>query len=128
MDNEMTVQQEILAIAAELSRAQESEQGVLEKLCMAAYASVEERLREGVCVADCAAAFTCACAWLAAGELIASRKGGEELSSLRAGDLSVTRRSDGERAAACVRLSRQAWELMAPYIRDSGFCFRGVRA
>lgn len=128
MDNEMTMQQEILAIAAELSHAQSSEQGMLEKLCAAAYASVTDRLREGICVADCAAAFTCACAWLAASELIASRKGREEISSLRAGDLSVTRRSDSERDASCVRLRRQAWELMAPYIKDSGFCFRGVRA
>lgn len=125
MNNEMTMQQEILAIAAELSHAGQSEQGVLEKLCAAACAEVTGRLRTGVCAEDCAGAFTCACAWLAAGRLLASRGGREEISSLRAGDFSVTARGQSESGE---RLCRRAWELMAPYISGSGFCFRGVRA
>ena len=72
MDNELTMQQEILAIAKELSRARQSEESVLEKLCEAACAEVRSRLREGIGEEDCAAAFTCACAWLAAAGLLAA--------------------------------------------------------
>ena len=100
MDNELTMQQEILAIAKELSRARQSEESVLEKLCEAACAEVRSRLREGI---------------------------GEEIASLRAGDVSVTTRTGNEcgESAGCLR--RQAWELMAPYVTDSGFCFCGVQ-
>lgn len=127
MDNELTMQQEILAIAKELSRARQSEESVLEKLCEAACAEVRGRLREGIDEEDCAAAFTCACAWLAAAGLLAARGGGEEIASLRAGDVSVTTRTGNEcgESAGCLR--RQAWELMAPYVTDSGFCFCGVQ-
>ena len=100
MDNELTMQQEILAIAKELSRARQSEESVLEKLCEAACAEVRGRLREGI---------------------------DEEIASLRAGDVSVTTRTGNECGESAGRLRRQAWELMAPYVTDSGFCFCGVQ-
>ena len=123
MSNETTMREEITAIASELSRATETEESVLTKLCTAACAEIEGKLREGISKEDCEGAFTCAAAWLAAAALVSARAGGEDVSSLRAGDLSVTKRS----AAEYERLRRQAWELMAPYVKDSGFCFRGVR-
>ena len=123
MSNETTMLEEITAIASELSHATQAEENVLDKLCAAACQELDGKLREGISKEDCEGAFTCAAAWLAAAALASARLSGEDVSSLRAGDLSVTKRS----AAEYERLRRQAWELMAPYVKDSGFCFRGVR-
>ena len=123
MSNETTMLEEITAIASELSHATETEEDVLDKLCTAACGEIEGKLREGISKEDCEGAFTCAAAWLAAAALASARLSGEDVSSLRAGDLSVIKRSGAEYE----RLRKQAWELMAPYVKDSGFCFRGVR-
>ena len=63
---------------------------------------------------------------LAAAALESARAGGEELSSLRAGDLTVTKRSSDEGSKRLSLLREQAWALMRPYTTDGGFCFRGV--
>ena len=122
MSNETTMLEEITAIASELSHATASEGNALDKLCTAACGEIEGKLREGISKEDCEGAFICAAAWLAAAALASARSSGEDVSSLRAGDLSVTKRS----VAEYERLRKQAWELMAPYVKDSGFCFRGV--
>lgn len=127
MTNETTMLEEINAIALELSHAAAEESGVLEKLCEAVCGEIEGKLREGISKEDCEGAFICAAAWLAAAALSSVRTNGEEISSLRAGDLNVTTRGEKERSEQYERLRRQAWELMAPYVKDSGFCFRGVR-
>lgn len=52
-------------------------------------------LREGVAPEDCEGAFICASAWLAAAALTDARLGGaEELSSLRAGDVTIEVRAE----------------------------------
>ena len=127
MSNETTMREEITAIASELSHSTQAEENVLDKLCTAACAEIEGKLREGISKEDCEGAFTCAAAWLAAAALSSARSSGEDVSSLRAGDLSVTKRSGAECGKQYERLRKQAWELMAPYVKDSGFCFRGVR-
>ena len=127
MSNETTMLEEITAIASELSHATASEGNALDKLCTAACGEIEGKLREGISKEDCEGAFICAAAWLAAAALSSAREGGEDISSLHAGDLSVTRRSGAECTQQYERLRAQAWELMAPYVKDSGFCFRGVR-
>ena len=123
MRNKTTMFEEITSIASELSHATAEEAGVLDKLCAAACQELAGKLREGISKEDCRGAFTCAAAWLAAAALASARSSGEDVASLRAGDLSVTKRGSAEYE----RLRRQAWELMAPYVKDSGFCFRGVR-
>ena len=55
-----------------------------------------------------------------------ARAGGEEFSSLRAGDLTVTKCSSDEGSKRLSLLREQAWALMRPYTTDGGFCFRGV--
>lgn len=50
----------------------------------------------------------------------------EEFSSLRAGDLTVTKCSSDEGSKRLSLLREQAWALMRPYTTDGGFCFRGV--
>ena len=69
-----------------------------------------------------------AAALLAAAALESARAGGEEFSSLRAGDLTVTKRSSDEGSKRLSLLREQAWALMRPYTTDGGFCFRGVEA
>ena len=127
MKNNTTMLEEITAIASELSHATQAEKNVLSRLCTAACGEIEGKLREGVSREDCEGAFVCAAAWLAAAALASARGSGEDISSLRAGDLSVTKRGGAECGEQYERLRKQAWELMAPYVRDSGFCFRGVR-
>ena len=68
----------------------------------------------------------CAAAFLAAAALEGARAGGEEASSLRAGDLTVTKRSSGESGRRLDALRAQAWALMRPYTEDGAFCFFGV--
>ena len=87
----------------------------------------ERELREGVAPEDCEGAFICASAWLAAAALTDARLGGaEELSSLRAGDVTIEVRggANSERAAA---LRRSARQLMAPYTEGGGFFFCAVK-
>lgn len=82
---------------------------------------------EGVAPEDCEGAFICASAWLAAAALTDARLGGaEELSSLRAGDVTIEVRggANSERAAA---LRRSARQLMAPYTEGGGFFFCAVK-
>ena len=75
----------------------------------------------------CESAFICAAAFLAAAALESARAGGEELSSLRAGDLTVTKRASGESGRRLETLCAQARMLMRPYTKDGSFCFFGVQ-
>ena len=116
----------ILAVACAMTKADENERETLALLCTAEEKALEERLREGVCKEECEDAFICAAAFLAAAALESARAGGEEFSSLRAGDLTVTKRSSDEGSKRLSLLREQAWALMRPYTTDGGFCFRGV--
>ena len=95
-------------------------------LCTAQEESLVRALKEGVAKEDCESAFICAASWLAAAALESARAGGEEFSSLRAGDLTVTKRSSDEGSKRLSLLREQAWALMRPYTTDGGLCFRGV--
>ena len=112
-----SMSEQIFSIACALSKADESEKSMLRMICTAQEESLVRALKEGVAKEDCESAFICAASWLAAAALESARAGGEEFSSLRAGDLTVTRLS---------LLREQAWALMRPYTTDGGFCFRGV--
>ena len=109
----------ILAVACAMTKADENERETLALLCTAEEKALEGRLREGVCKEECEDAFICAAAFLAAAALESARAGGEELSSLRAGDLTVTKR--------LAALREQAQMLMRPYTKDGAFCFFGVQ-
>ena len=109
-----------------LSKADESEKSMLRMICTAQEESLVCALKEGVAKEDCESAFICAASWLAAAALESARAGGEEFSSLRAGDLTVTKCSSDEGSKRLSLLREQAWALMRPYTTDGGFCFRGV--
>lgn len=73
---------------------------------------------------DCGEAFLLGAAWLALAGLAAGEDGGVE--SFRAGDVSIRHRSGTDARARCAALRLQARQVMARYLRDDGFVFRGV--
>jgi len=103
-----SMSEQIFSIACALSKADESEKSMLRMICTAQEESLVRALKEGVAKEDCESAFICA------------------HSSLRAGDLTVTKRSSDEGSKRLSLLREQAWALMRPYTTDGGFCFRGV--
>lgn len=119
--------EEILKTAKSICACAEEDEALLKRLCAASAQALKKELRAGVSPESCEGAFICASAWLAAAALTEARlAGGEELSALRAGDVSVTVKSAGgsERGAA---LRRSARQLMAPYTEGGGFFFCTVR-
>lgn len=116
--------EEILETAKSICACGAEDEALLKRLCAASAQALE---REGVAPEDCEGAFICASAWLAAAALTDARLGGaEELSSLRAGDVTIEVRggANSERAAA---LRRSARQLMAPYTEGGGFFFCAVK-
>ena len=106
--------EEILETAKSICACGAEDEALLKRLCAAS-------------AQDCEGAFICASAWLAAAALTDARLGGaEELSSLRAGDVTIEVRggANSERAAA---LRRSARQLMAPYTEGGGFFFCAVK-
>ena len=110
--------EETLELAKSLGRVDPGDSVRLEILCRSAEAELAGRLRPGVKPEDCWEAFSLAAAWLA---LAGLERGGEALHRLSAGDLTIqTGESAGGREALAFRALR-------PWLRDEGFCFRGVR-
>ena len=122
-----SMSEQIFSIACALSKADESEKSMLRMICTAQEESLVRALKEGVAKEDCESAFICAASWLAAAALESARAGGEELSSLRAGDLTVTKRASGESGRRLEALCAQARMLIRPYTKDGSFCFFGVQ-
>ena len=118
-----TVRSQILSTARTLTGAEQDEEMLLQRICLAQEAQLARALREGVKQENCEDACICAAAWLAAAALESARAGGEELSSLRAGDMSVTKRAAADAARRLDALRAQAWALMRPYTKDGGFYF-----
>ncbi len=119
--------EEIFETAKAICACESGDEALLRRLCTASAQEIRCGLRRGIAPEDCEGAFICASAWLAAAALTEARLGGaEELSSLRAGDVTIavkgTARS--ERAAA---LRRSARQLMAPYTEGGGFFFCAVK-
>ena len=98
------------------------DQELLCTLSAAACGLLDRRLRDGVDAEDCGDAYPLAAAWMVM-DWMRAGQGMEGITALSAGDISVRREGSGDGG----KLSRQAFELMAPYLRDDGFAFRGVR-
>lgn len=110
---------ESAALAMALGHVGEEERENLLLLCQAAEQELTQRLKEGVAAEDCSASLALAAAWMAL-EALEERDGVESFS---AGDMTI--RTAGNRGNG--RLRRQAEQVMAPYLRDDQFCFRGVQ-
>ena len=111
--------EEIVALAKALGRVPQGQEEALEALCQAAWTRLAGRLREGVSPEDCGEAFSLACAWTA----LAGLETGGGVERFTAGSVSIQTGGGGARAAA---LREQAEEILAPWLADGGFSFRGV--
>lgn len=119
------MQETILEYAKGMGPVEEEELPALEALCRAAQAELSGKLRGGVTPEACAGAFPLAAAWLARAGLCAGQSAGDTPTSWSAGAVSVSGASSaGDRADT---LREQAYRLMAPYLKDGEFFFRGVR-
>ena len=117
----------ILALAQTMSGARDTEASLLELLCTVQEQNWSERLRGDLSPEDCRDAFCCACAFSAVAGLLAGRGCGENVESFKAGDVSLKKSSETEARTAADNLLCQAERLMAPYVTQDWFCFRGVR-
>lgn len=114
------MKEEILKMVESLCRV-EADAGVLDTLCKAACRRLDDLLAEGVSAEDCAESYVTAAAWLIAAWIQSSRSW-DGVTSLSAGDMTIHRTQGGDG-----RLEQRAMELMAPWMRDRNFVFRGVR-
>ncbi|MBD5098484.1 MAG: hypothetical protein HDT35_02860 [Clostridiales bacterium] len=113
--------EQVMELAQALGGAGQGED-VLRTLCVNACQMLDRRLKDGLTPEDCEGAYPLAAAWLAM-DWLRGGQGLEGITSLSAGDISVRR--DG--ASDGGKLSERAMELMAPFLRDDGFVFQGVR-
>lgn len=114
-----------LKLAAAISQAAENESPLLEALCTAAEAELAGRMREGWTPEQCGDAFSCAAAMLTAAGMMTCRANGD-VEQLTAGEVSL-RLGGGGTCETAAMLRRHAAALMAPYWKDDGFAFVGVR-
>ena len=80
------------------------------------------RLKPGIRPEDCSAAFPLAAAMLVLDALEVCGGSLEHVTSFTAGDLTVHREPGSGRSR-----HEKAMALLAPWLGDTGFCFRGVR-
>jgi hypothetical protein len=111
------MEERVIELAKNLRAVSGGEEELLENLCRAACQRLDRRLRDGVTAEDCADAYVTAAVWLALAGL-ESQSG--SVSRFSAGDVTVEKSGAGE-------LENRAWRLMAPYVKDGDFVFRGVR-
>jgi len=114
--------EQVMELVQALGGAGQDEE-LLRTLCVAACRTLDRRLRDGLTPEDCQGAYPLASAWLVMDWLRGSQ-GLEGITSLTAGDISVRRETGSPDSGG---LSLRAMELMAPYLKDEGFVFRGVR-
>ena len=111
-------------MAQKLGRVGEEELETLEVLCQAAELEVARRLREGLAPEDCGPAYVLGCAWLALAGLAGTETGRTPL-RFTAGEVTIQEEGgDAPQRAQALRL--QAETVLAPYLKDRGFVFRGV--
>jgi len=101
----------------------DAERAALTAVCAAAQAALAARLREGVTQESLGETFTTACGLLAIAMYMELGDAAGDVSSFRAGNISVTRRRGGSSAA---RLRARAEELLSDWLEDRGFAFQGV--
>lgn len=116
----MDLGEEILALCRQMGAGEEQD-ALLLPLIEAQQDSLQRRLKPGVSPQDCGSAFPLAVA-LAAMDGLDGAAGEGEVSSFSAGEVSVQlrERSGGGRMA-------QAQRLLAPWLQETGFVFRGVK-
>lgn len=90
-------------------------------LCGSVCRMLDRRLKDGLTAEDCGEDYPLAAAWLVT-EWLRDGRGLEGVTALSAGDISVRREGSGDSG----KLAQRAFRLMAPYLRDDEFVFRGM--
>ena len=122
----MTLEEEIYE-AAQKAALPGADAAILQRLCRAAQAQLEGRLREGVTVEACKDAFVCAAAFTALSVLMTQGQAlGGSVESFTVGDISVKPAHETVAGTAEGYLAR-AEALMRPFCKPRGFAFLGVR-
>ena len=113
------MEEEILALCRQMGAGEEQD-ALLLPLIEAARTGLQRRLKAGVSPQDCGAAFPLAAALMAMDGLDRAAGAGD-VSAFSAGEVSIQLReqSGGGRR-------EQAQELLAPWLGETGFAFRGV--
>ena len=114
--------QRVMELAQGLCAGERDEE-LLRTVCVSAIQCLNGQLRPGLAPEDCGEAFPLAAAWMAA-DWMQGGSGLDGITALSAGDISIRREGGGQTGGT---MSRQAIELMAPYLADRGFAFWGVR-
>lgn len=112
--------EEVLELVQAL-RGPGTDETVLRTLCGSACGALDRRLKDGVRPEDCGGLYPVAAAWLVM-DWLNQCQGMDGITALSAGDISVRREGGGDGG----RLSERAMELMASFLEDDGFVFRGV--
>jgi len=102
--------------------ATEDQEELLLPLIQAAQVRLERRLRAGVTPEDCGAAFPLAAA-MTAMDSLSRCAGGDRVTSFTAGEVSIRTGNSGTQDG----LSGQAERMLAPWLKEAGFAFQGVR-
>ena len=117
--------EKILEFAKAMGTVPEDQENLLKSLCRTAETELAGKLRCDLTPQDCGEAFPLAAACLARAGLCAAQDADGLPASWKAGAVSVSASaSHGERAAG---LREQALRLLAPFLEDRAFFFRGVR-
>lgn len=111
---------EILALCRAMG-AGDDQEALLQALAGAVVPALEGRLKAGVAPADCGAAFPLAAA-MAVMDGLERAAGSDRVASFTAGDVSIRTAQSG----AGTSLLALAERLLAPWLGETGFAFRGV--
>jgi len=103
-----------------------ADRAVLEKLCAAAASELESRLRAGVSSNGIGELFVTAAGVLAL-SMYVQVGGADGAKSVKAGNVTVSRRDAGNGAVSAASLRREAETMLSAYLCDRGFEFVGVR-
>ncbi|MDY3906930.1 MAG: hypothetical protein SOZ47_09050 [Lawsonibacter sp.] len=113
--------EEIVALCKVMGAAEDQGELLL-PLIRAVVSAMEGRLKPGVAPEDCGAAFPLAAAMVVMDGLERA-VGSGKVTSFTAGEVSI--RTEGETGRRETRTA-QAERLMAPWLGETGFAFRGV--
>ena len=95
----------------------------LEKLCQIVKVRLENKLKYGITTEDCHEVFVTAAAAMAASMYSEMKAISDDVSSFSVGNISISRTIECTELKEFLDMSQ---ELLAPYLKDDRFCFRGI--
>ena len=108
------------------TRIAEQQVPIVRRVCETAGNELLQRLREGISAESIQPLFVSAAGILALSMYI-QLSSVDEVSAFSAGSLSVSRRTQAQIVDSAHTLRRQAESMLAAYLVDNGFDFRGVQ-